>query len=52
MVTIVLKEKRERQKKMDILILEHVIPKDHLLIRIGLTVAFSFIHDFMQPLYC
>ena len=53
-----LREKRERQQ-MDLVILEQIIPEDHLLRRIDTTcgfqvqpVDFSFIHDLCAPLYC
>ena len=46
-----LREKRERQQ-MDLVILEQMIPEDHLLRRIDTAVDFSFIHDLCAPLYC
>ena len=47
-----LREKRERQQQMDLVILEQMIPEDHLLRRIDEAVDFSFIHDLCAPLYC
>jgi len=47
-----LREKRERQQQMDLVILEQMIPEDHLLRRIDEAVDFGFIHDLCAPLYC
>lgn len=47
-----LREKRERQQQMDLVILEQMIPEDHMLRRIDAAVDFSFIHDLCAPLYC
>lgn len=47
-----LKERREKQEKMDLVILEQMIPEDHLLRRIDRTVDFGFIHELCAPLYC
>ena len=37
---------------MDLVILEQMIPADHLLRKIGKTVDFGFIHELCVPLYC
>jgi len=47
-----LRERREKQQKLDIVILEQLVPKDHLLRRIDEAVDFSFIHELCAPLYC
>ena len=46
-----LKERREKQQQMDIVILEQLIPEDHLLRKVESAVDFSFIHDLCAPLY-
>ena len=47
-----LKERREKQQQMDIVILEQLIPEEHLLRRVEKAVDFSFIHELCAPLYC
>lgn len=47
-----LRERREKQQKLDIVILEQLVSKDHLLRRIDEAVDFSFIYDLCAPLYC
>lgn len=47
-----LRERREKPQKLDIVILEQLVPKDHLLRRIDEAVDFSFIYDLCAPLYC
>ena len=47
-----LKERREKQEKMDLVILEQMIPEDHLLRKIDRAVDFGFIHELCAPLYC
>lgn len=44
--------KREKQGTMEIVILEQMIPEDHLLRRIDRAIDFSFIHKLCEPLYC
>lgn len=46
-----LKERREKQQQMDIVILEQLIPENHLLRKVESAVDFSFIHDLCAPLY-
>jgi transposase len=43
---------REKQGAMEIVILEQMIPEDHLLRRIDRAIDFSFIHKLCEPLYC
>ena len=40
-----LRERREKQQQMDLVILEQLVPENHLLRRIDAAVDFSFIHD-------
>ena len=47
-----LKESRERQQQMDLVILEQLVPENHLLRRIDAAVDYSFIYDLCTPLYC
>jgi transposase len=47
-----LREQRDKQQQMEIVILEQYIPKDHLLRKIDQDIDFSFIHDICKPLYC
>ena len=47
-----LRERREKQQQMDLVILEQLVPENHLLRRIDTAVDFSFIHDLCAPLYC
>ena len=49
--TVMLRERREKQEKMELVIMEQMIPADHLLRRIDAAVDFSFIHDICAPLY-
>ena len=47
-----LKEKRAKQQQMDLVILEQMIPENHLLRRVDAAVDFSFINKLCAPLYC
>lgn len=47
-----LRERREKQQRMDLVILEQLIPENHLLRKIDEVVDFSFIHELCAPLYC
>lgn len=47
-----LKERREKQEKIDLVILEQMIPEEHLLRKIDREVDFGFIHKLCAPLYC
>ena len=42
----------EKQGAMEIVILEQMIPEDHLLRRIDRAIDFSFIYKLCEPLYC
>ncbi len=46
-----LKERRERQQEMDLVMLEQLIPEDHLLRKVEKAVDFSFIYPLCAPLY-
>ncbi len=46
-----LKERRERQQEMDLVILEQLIPEEHLLRKVEKAVDFSFIYPLCAPLY-
>lgn len=43
---------REQQQAMELVILENMIPKDHLLRKIDRSIDFSFIRRLCEPLYC
>ncbi len=45
-----LKQRREKQQKMDVIIMEQMIPEDHLLRKVERAVDFSFIYDLCAPL--
>jgi transposase len=47
-----LKERRAKQQQMDLVILEQLIPEDHLLRKVERAVDFSFIYPLCAPLYC
>ena len=47
-----LKQRRERQQQMDVVIMEQMIPENHLLRIVDRVVDFSFIYDLCAPLYC
>ena len=47
-----LKQRRERQQQMDVVIMEQMIPENHLLKIVDRVVDFSFIYDLCAPLYC
>ena len=51
-VNVMLRDRRERQQQMDLVILEQMIPEDHLLRKIDRVVDFSFIHELCTPPYC
>ena len=46
-----LRERREKQQQMDLVILEQLVPEDHLLRKIDEAVDFSFIYELCAPLY-
>lgn len=41
-----------RQEKMEVVIIEQLVPKNHLLRKIDKYIDFSFIHDLCAPYYC
>ena len=47
-----LREKRDKQQAMQVVILEQMVPEDHLLRRIDRQINFSFIRKLCEPLYC
>lgn len=47
-----LKKPGPTQTALEIVTLEELVPKEHLLRRIDAAVDFSFIHDLTAPLYC
>lgn len=47
-----LQKKHEKQQSLELVILEQMIPADHLLRRIGRSIDFSFIRRLCAPLYC
>lgn len=47
-----LQKAHEKQQQMERVIIEEMIPKNHLLRRIDSSIDFTFIHKLCQPLYC
>ena len=47
-----LKQRREKQQEMELVIMEQMIPEDHLLRKVDRAVDFSFIYELCAPLYC
>jgi transposase len=47
-----LKSPSAEQTALEMVTLEGLVPKDHLLRRIDAVVDFGFIHDLVAPLYC
>ena len=47
-----LQRKRGKQQSMELVILEEMIPEDHLLRKIDRMIDFSFIRKICAPLYC
>lgn len=47
-----LQKAHEKQQQMELVIIEQMIPKDHLLRKIDRSIDFSFIHKLCAPLYC
>ncbi len=47
-----LRQQRKKQQKMNLIIMEQMVPEDHLLRKVDRAVDFSFIHDLCAPLYC
>ena len=47
-----LKQRREKQQQMEVVIMEQMVPEDHFLRKVDRAVDFSFIYDLCAPLYC
>ena len=47
-----LKQRREKQQQMELVIMEQMVPEDHFLRKVDRAVDFSFIYDLCAPLYC
>lgn len=47
-----LRQQREKQQEMNLVIMEQIVPEDHLLRKEDRAVDFSFIYDHCAPLYC
>ena len=47
-----LRQQREKQQKMNLVIMEQMVPEDHFLRKVDRAVDFSFIYELCAPLYC
>ena len=47
-----LRETKEKQMKMEMVILENLVPENHLLRKIEKVIDFSFINEICKPYYC
>ncbi len=47
-----LRENKEKQMKMEMVILENLVPENHLLRKIEKVIDFSFINEICKPYYC
>ncbi|MBQ6346030.1 MAG: IS1182 family transposase [Clostridia bacterium] len=47
-----LRQQREKQQMMNLVIMEQMVPEDHLLRKVDRAVDFSFIYELCAPLYC
>ena len=47
-----LSEGRNRQRKMEFVYIDDLVPKDHILRKIDKYIDFSFINDLCRPYYC
>ena len=47
-----LSEGRNRQRKMELVYIDDLVPKDHILRKIDKYIDFSFINDLCRPYYC
>lgn len=47
-----LHKRQEKQQAMELVIIDQLVPQDHLLRRIDRNVDFSFIRRLCEPLYC
>ena len=46
-----LRQQREKQQKMNLVIMEQMVPEDHFLRKVDRAVDFSFIYELCAPLY-
>ena len=46
------KQEKDKQIGYEIVLLDELVPKDHLLRKVEAAVDFSFIHELCKPLYC
>ncbi len=46
------RERGEKQNKLEIVIMEELVPQDHLLRKIDKAIDFSFINKICKPYYC
>ena len=47
-----LRQQREKQQRMNLVIMEQLVPEDHFLRKVDRAVDFSFIYDLCAPLFC
>ena len=47
-----IRENKEKQMKMEMVILENLVPENHLLRKIEKVIDFSFINEICKPYYC
>lgn len=47
-----LQKRQEKQQAMELVIIDQLVPEDHLLRKIDRSVDFSFIRKLCEPLYC
>ena len=47
-----LRQQREKQQKMNLVIMEQLVPEDHFLRKVDRVVDFSLIYELCAPLYC
>ena len=45
-------ERKEAQNEIEVVMLEELVPQDHLLRKIDKYIDFSFIRDLTRDLYC
>ena len=45
-------ERRQSQNEMEVVMLEQLVPQDHLLRKIDMAVDFIHIYDLVEDLYC
>ena len=46
------RERADKQLRMEMVVLEELVPQDHLLRKIDRTIDFSFINKLCKPYYC